>query len=66
MDVTLAFLHNELREEIYILQPKGIIQPRWETMVYHLFKSLYGLKQAPSFIWYENFDFHLTQIGYIK
>ncbi len=66
MDVTLAFFHGQFKEEIYIFQPKRIIQQGWETMVYHLLKSLYGLKEAPNHFWYENFDFHLTQIGYTK
>ena len=45
LDIKAAFLHANLREEIYMAVPEGIIEdPR---KVYKLKKSLYGLKQAP-------------------
>ena len=44
LDVKIAFLHEELEEEIYMKQPEGFVVPEKEQCVCHLKKSLYGLK----------------------
>nr|GEX89099.1 integrase, catalytic region, zinc finger, CCHC-type, peptidase aspartic, catalytic [Tanacetum cinerariifolium] len=47
MDVKTAFLNGELKEEVYVSQLKGFVDPDHPTHVYRLKKVLYGLKQAP-------------------
>nr|GEW03329.1 reverse transcriptase domain-containing protein [Tanacetum cinerariifolium] len=47
MDVKTAFLNGELREVVYVSQPKGFIDPDKSNHVYRLKKALYDLKQAP-------------------
>ncbi|GJV59168.1 retrovirus-related pol polyprotein from transposon TNT 1-94 [Tanacetum coccineum] len=52
MDVKTTFLIGELKEEVYVSQPEGFIDPDHLTHVYYLKKVLYGLKQA-SRAWYQ-------------
>nr|GEV41661.1 putative RNA-directed DNA polymerase [Tanacetum cinerariifolium] len=47
MDVKTTFLYGPLKEEVYVNQPDGFIDPYHPDKVYHLKKALYGLKQAP-------------------
>ncbi|GJZ51060.1 retrovirus-related pol polyprotein from transposon TNT 1-94 [Tanacetum coccineum] len=46
MDVKTSFLNGELKEEVYVSQPEGFVDPDHPTHVYRLKKALYGLKQA--------------------
>ncbi|GJU31960.1 retrovirus-related pol polyprotein from transposon TNT 1-94 [Tanacetum coccineum] len=48
MDVKTAFLNGNLREEVYVSQPYGFVDPDNPNHVYKLKKALYGLKQTPS------------------
>ncbi|GKG12840.1 retrovirus-related pol polyprotein from transposon TNT 1-94 [Tanacetum coccineum] len=52
MDVKTVFLNGNLREEVYVSQPDGFVDPDNPNRVYKLKKSLYGLKQAPR-AWYD-------------
>nr|GEX15078.1 hypothetical protein [Tanacetum cinerariifolium] len=47
MDVKTAFLYSPLKEEVYVNQPDGFVDPYHPDKVYRLKKALYGLKQAP-------------------
>ncbi|GJV56897.1 retrovirus-related pol polyprotein from transposon TNT 1-94 [Tanacetum coccineum] len=52
MDVNTAFLNGILREEVYVSQPDGFVDPKNPNHVYKLKKALYGLKQVPR-AWYD-------------
>ncbi|GJT59945.1 retrovirus-related pol polyprotein from transposon TNT 1-94 [Tanacetum coccineum] len=47
MDVKTEFLMVILREEVYVSQPDGFVDPNNPNHVYKLKKALYWLKQAP-------------------
>ncbi|GJW39407.1 ribonuclease H-like domain-containing protein [Tanacetum coccineum] len=47
MDVKMAFLNGPLKEEVYVAQLDGFVDPDHPEKVYRLRKALYGLKQAP-------------------
>ncbi|GJT10475.1 retrovirus-related pol polyprotein from transposon TNT 1-94 [Tanacetum coccineum] len=46
MDVKTTFLNGPLKEEVYVAQPDGFVDPDHPEKVYRLRKALYGLKQA--------------------
>ncbi|GKF20778.1 retrovirus-related pol polyprotein from transposon TNT 1-94, partial [Tanacetum coccineum] len=52
IDVKTSFLNGELKEEVYVSQLEGFIDPDHPTQVYRLKKALYGLKQIPR-AWYD-------------
>nr|GEU29817.1 hypothetical protein [Tanacetum cinerariifolium] len=52
MDVKMAFLNGPLKEEVYVAQPDGFVDPDHPKKVYRLWKALSGLKQAPR-AWYD-------------
>ncbi|GKC05784.1 retrovirus-related pol polyprotein from transposon TNT 1-94 [Tanacetum coccineum] len=52
MDVKTAILNGELKEEVYVSQQEGFVDPDHPTHVYRLKKALYGLKHAPR-AWYD-------------
>nr|GFB07230.1 ribonuclease H-like domain, reverse transcriptase, RNA-dependent DNA polymerase [Tanacetum cinerariifolium] len=47
LDVKSAFLHGDLKEEVYVSQPNDFIKTEDKGKVYRLRKALYGLIQAP-------------------
>ncbi|GJT01205.1 retrovirus-related pol polyprotein from transposon TNT 1-94 [Tanacetum coccineum] len=44
MDVKITFLYGPLKEEVYVNQPNGFVDPYHPDQVYLLKKALYGLK----------------------
>ena len=55
MDVKIAFLNGNIKEDIYMMQSNGFIINGQEHMVCKLHRSIYGLKQA-SQSWNIHFD----------
>ncbi|GKG07845.1 retrovirus-related pol polyprotein from transposon TNT 1-94, partial [Tanacetum coccineum] len=47
MDMKTAFLYGLLKEEVYVAQPEGFVDPDHPKKLYLLRKDLYGLKQDP-------------------
>ncbi|GJQ93502.1 retrovirus-related pol polyprotein from transposon TNT 1-94 [Tanacetum coccineum] len=58
MDVKTTFLNGELKEEVYVSQPEGFVDPDHLTHEYRLKKALYGLRQAPR-AWYDTLSWFL-------
>ncbi|GJZ12996.1 retrovirus-related pol polyprotein from transposon TNT 1-94, partial [Tanacetum coccineum] len=65
MDVKMEFLNGPLKEEVYVAQPDGFVDPDHPEKVYRLRKALYGLKQAPR-AWYDELSKFLTSKGFTK
>nr|GEZ91070.1 integrase, catalytic region, zinc finger, CCHC-type, peptidase aspartic, catalytic [Tanacetum cinerariifolium] len=65
MDVKTAFLNGNLREEVYVSQPDGFVDPDNPNHVYKLKKVLYGLKQAPR-AWYDMLSSFLLSQDFSK
>ncbi|GKA59651.1 gag-pol polyprotein [Tanacetum coccineum] len=65
MDVKTTFLNGPLKEEVYVAQPDGFVDPDHPEKVYRLRKALYGLKQALR-AWYDELSKFLMSKGFTK
>ncbi|GJY05782.1 putative ribonuclease H-like domain-containing protein [Tanacetum coccineum] len=63
MDVKSAFLYGTIKEEVYVHQPPGFVNPAHPNKVYKVIKALYGLHQAPR-AWYETLSSFLLENGF--
>ena len=64
MDVKIAFLNGFLKEELYMMQPEGFVDPKGANKVCKLQRSIYGLVQA-SRSWNKRFDSVIKAYGFI-
>ncbi|GJS13766.1 retrovirus-related pol polyprotein from transposon TNT 1-94 [Tanacetum coccineum] len=65
MDVKTTFQNGELKEEVYVSQPEGFVDPDHPTHIYRLKNTLYGLKQAPR-AWYDTLSRFLLDNKFSK
>lgn len=63
LDVKSAYLHGQLKEELYMQQPKGFVRRGEEKLVCRLQRSLYGLKQGAK-VWNDTIRAILEEIGF--
>jgi hypothetical protein len=62
LDVKNAFLHGDLKEEVYMEIPPGFANKQTIGKVCRLKKSLYGLKQSPR-AWFDRFGRVVCDMG---
>ena len=65
MDMKIDFLNGLLKEDVYVAQPKGFIDPHFPDHVLYLKKALYGLKQVLR-AWYDQLTQYLVSHGFIR
>nr|GEX58066.1 retrovirus-related Pol polyprotein from transposon TNT 1-94 [Tanacetum cinerariifolium] len=65
IDVKTAFLNDELKEEVFVSQSEGFVDPDHPTHVYRIKKALYGLKKAPR-AWYDTLSRFLLDNKFSK
>ena len=65
MDVKTTFLNGFLKEELYIMQPEGFVDPKGDNKVSKLHRSIYGLVQA-SRSWNIRFDELIKAYSFIQ
>jgi len=63
LDVQNAFLHGDLHEHVFMIQPQGYVHPQYPNHVCKLHKSLYGLRQAPR-SWFFKLSTKLLSLGF--
>ncbi|KAG7599393.1 Zinc finger CCHC-type [Arabidopsis suecica] len=65
LDVKTAFLHGELKENVYVYQLEGFEREESRNRVYKLNKALYGLRQAPR-AWNNKLNHILLELQFVK
>jgi len=64
LDISNAFLHGSLLEEVFMEQPQGYQDQDQPNFVCKLHKAIYGLKQAPR-AWFTCLSTALLNLGFI-
>ena len=65
MDVITAFLNGFIKEELYMMQPEGFVNPKGANKMCKLQRSINGLVQA-SRSWNIRFDELIKAYGFIQ
>ena len=65
MDVKTTFLNGFHKEELYMMQPEGFVNPKGADKIRKLQRSIYGLVQA-SRSWNICFDKVIKAYGFIQ
>ena len=65
LDVSNAFLHGSLAEEVFMEQTQGFIDANHPDYVCRLHKAIYGLKQAPR-AWFTRLSESLQALGFVE
>lgn len=65
MNEKIAFLHDFIKEEVFVEQPQGFEVHGQKTHVFRLKKALYGLKQAPR-DWYACIGSFLLKVVFTR
>ena len=65
MDVKTAFLNGFIKEELYMMQPEGFVDPKGADEVCKLQRSIYGLVQE-SRSWNIRFDKLIKAYSFIQ
>jgi len=63
LDVSNAFLHGHLKEQVFYQQPTGFIDKDKPNVVCLLDRSMYGLRQAPR-AWFDWFAAFIRTLGF--
>src|SRR3954466_8112278 len=65
MDNKTAILNGFLKEELYMMQPEGFVDPKSVNKMCKLQRSIYGLVQA-SRSWNKRFDSVIKAFGFVQ
>ena len=65
MDVKTAFLNGFIKEELYMMQPEGFVNPKGANKMCKPQRSIYGLVRA-SRSWNIRFDELIKAYGFIQ
>src|SRR3989337_1136773 len=65
MDIKTTFLNGFIKEELYMMQPEGIVNPKGANKMCKLKRSIYGLVQA-SRSWNIRFDKLIKAYSFIQ
>ena len=65
MDVKTTFLNGYLKEELYMMQPEGLVDPKGANKLNKLHRSIYRMVQA-SRSWNICFDSVIKAYGFIQ
>ncbi|GJR03226.1 retrovirus-related pol polyprotein from transposon TNT 1-94 [Tanacetum coccineum] len=66
MDVKTAFLNGPLKEEVFVCQPDGFVDPEFPNHIYRLKKETVRSLNQSSAAWYDKFSSFLIEHNFTK